>query len=299
MSSDPNIFECLLDPSEIFDFYQKIGITLKNERDIANERIRGHALRNTLMLLERTEMIQRRDDEYSKLTSCQTFDSFYATLISGIKNIYTDEVSTIINCDKHYDEVKNQFFIYVNDIPLRYMGLAMLMEQTREFLRVKNRVYFIGIDNYLDVIKQKPVVSLEELQEKLLRDAEHGEKAERFAYEFEKNRLKQLGIDKEPLRISSFDVMAGYDIVSYESSLSDCYDRFIEVKAVSKIGFYWSRNEYETAKLKADKYFLYLVDLKRVNEPRYAPEVIRNPSQDVMESDEWYVEAQSYHIKRI
>ena len=34
---------------------------------------------------------------------------------------------------------KNQFYIYINDIPLKYMGLAMLMEQTGEFERIKNR----------------------------------------------------------------------------------------------------------------------------------------------------------------
>ena len=139
MSSDPNIFECLLDPSEIFAFYQKIGLVLKNDRDIANERLRGNALRNTLLLLEQTLMIQRCDDEYTKRLNCQTKDSFYAALITGIKNTYSDEMATIINCDKHYDEAKNLFFIYVNDIPLRYMGLAMLMEQTGEFERIKNK----------------------------------------------------------------------------------------------------------------------------------------------------------------
>ena len=299
MSLDPNIFECLLNPSEIFAFYKKIGSVLKNDRDIANERIHGNALHNTLMLLEHTSMIQQREGEYIKLLSCHTRDSFYSTLISEIKNTYADEVSTIINCDKHYDEAKNQFFIYVNDIPLRYMGLAMLMEQTGEFERIRNREYFVGINNYRDTFKQKPLLSIEELQKKLQLDIKSGEQAEKFALEYEMIRLKQAGINKEPVRISSIDVMAGYDMVSYESESSTSYDRFVEVEAISKNGFYWSKNEYETAMLKADKYYLYLVDLKNIDKPGYAPDIIQNPAMTVMKSEGWFAEAESYHIKRI
>ena len=300
MSSDPNIFDCLLDPSELFALYQKIGTILKNDRDIANERIRERALRNTLMLLQDTRIIQHCGDEYAKLINCQTYDSFYSTLIACIKNTYSDKVATIINCSKHYDEVKNQFFIYVNDIPLRFMGLAMLMEQTGEFERVKNREYFIGIENYRDVMeKKRALVSIEELQEKLRQDIEHGEQAEKFAWEYEAARLKQAGIDKEPLIISSIDVMAGYDMVSFESTLSVSYDRFIEVKSASNSGFYWSKNEYDTAKRKGEKYYLYLVDLRRVDEPGYAPEIIANPAEIIMQSHGWFVEPQSYYLRRV
>ena len=299
MSSDPNIFDCLLDPSEIFALYQRIGIVLKNDRDIANERIRGKELHNTLELLQQTAIIQKSNDGYIKLKTNQTLDSFFSTLIAAIKNTYTHEVAIITNCNKHYDEIKSQFFIYVNDIPLKYMGLAMLMEQTGEFKRINNRLYFIGINNYRDYIKKKPLVSIEELEKKLRQNVEHGEQAEKFAFEFEKQRLMQLGIDKSPLSISSIDVMAGYDMVSYESVCSENFDRFIEVKAVSSSGFYWSKNEYETAKLKSDKYYLYLVDLKRVSEPEYAPEIIQNPAVNVMQTDGWFVEAQSFHIKRV
>ena len=299
MSTDLNIFDCLLDPLAIFVLYQKLGTVLKNDRDIANEQVRGRALRNTLFLLQHTAMIQKLDEEYIKLKHCPTIELFYPTLLAGIKNTYPEEVSSIINCDKHYDEVKNQFFIYVNDIPLKYMGLAMLMEQTGEFERIKNKEFFIGLNNYHDFLKKKPLISIEELRKKLQQNIEHGEQAERFAFEYETLRLKGDGINKEPLSISSIDVMAGYDMISYESILSDDYDRYIEVKAVSKSGFYWSKNEYDTAKSKAEKYYLYLVDLNRINESGYAPEIIRNPAVNVMMTGEWFVEAESYHIKRV
>ena len=45
--------------------------------------------------------------------------------------------------------------------------MAMLMEQTGEFERINNRLYFIGINNYREFIKKKPLVSIEELEKKL------------------------------------------------------------------------------------------------------------------------------------
>lgn len=299
MSTDLNIFDCLLDPSEIFVLYQKLGTVLKNDRDIANERVRGRALHNTLFLLQHTAMIQKLDEKYIKLKNCPTIESFYTSLLEGVKNTYPEEVSSIINCDKHYDESKSLFFIYVNDIPLRHMGLAMLMEQTGEFERIKNKEYFIGINNYPDIKKEKSLISIEELQKKLQQDIEHGEQAEKYAFEYEARRLKQMDIKNPPVRISAIDVTAGYDIVSYESISSDSYDRFIEVKAVSKSGFFWSKNEYETAKVKRERYYLYLVELGRVGDPGYIPEIIQDPASTVMESDWWFVEAQSYHIRRL
>lgn len=93
--------------------------------------------------------------------------------------------------------------------------------------------------------------------------------------------------------------MAGYDIVSFECRQSQELNRFIEVKAVSGSGFYWSRNEYEIAKLKEESYYLYLVELNKINEMDYIPEIIQNPALNIMEKDEWFVEAQSYFVNRV
>lgn len=68
---------------------------------------------------------------------------------------------------------------------------------------------------------------------------------------------------------------------------------------MSASGFFWSKNEYEVAKLKGDSYYLYLVELGRIDEPGYVPEMIQDPAANVMESDDWFVEARSYHIKRV
>ena len=145
--------------------------------------------------------------------------------------------------------------------------------------------------------KQKQL-SLVQLKKQLEDNALAGENAELFVLSFEKERIGQP-LSEGIKRISEIDVSAGYDIISYNSAQSCAPDRFIEVKAIANAGFFWSKNEYEIAKLKGNTYYLYLVDLGRIGELGYIPEMIRNPATNVMTADHWFVEAQSYHIKRV
>lgn len=90
------------------------------------------------------------------------------------------------------------------------------------------------------------------------------------------------------------------DIVSYESNETEHYDRFIEVKCyMGSPHFFWSENESDVARIKADKYILCLVDYLRMGEPGYQPEFIRNPYETIFDSDEWLVNASSYRIQKI
>ena len=303
MNTDPSIFDFLLAPSDMFAFYTKIGTVLKNSRDITNERGRNKALSNSLLLLLGIAMIQENDGEYSKLVNYQTYELFCGALIVGIRESYPVEFSSVINCEKHYDETRNQFFIYVNDIPSMYMGLAMLLEQTYEFEKAGNKYYFLNIQEYEQEIakysKQKNrQMSLEQLKRKMEENEKAGELAELFVLDYENRRL---GAPKDALvkRISEIDVTKGYDIVSFNSSQSVKEDRFIEVKAVSSEGFFWSRNEYNQAKDKGDKYYLYLVNLQRIEDQDYSPEMISNPAEKIMQSSDWFVEPESYHIRKI
>lgn len=141
-------------------------------------------------------------------------------------------------------------------------------------------------------------LSVENLKKILEENEIAGEKAELFVLSFEKTRIGQP-LCESINRISEIDASAGYDIVSYDSSLSLIPDRFIEVKALSSTGFFWSKNEYEIAKLKGNMYYLYLVDLRRIGEPGYVPEMIQDPATNIMKADSWFVEAQSYHIMRV
>lgn len=146
--------------------------------------------------------------------------------------------------------------------------------------------------------ERRKQLSLEQLKKHLENNELIGEKAELFALEYEKRRLGTPLCEKVR-RISEIDVMAGYDIVSFNSSKSKEPDRFIEVKAISGTGFYWSKNEYEIARLKGDMYYLYLIEIGKIEERDYSPQIIQNPAVNVIDAEEWFVEAQSYFIRHI
>lgn len=147
-------------------------------------------------------------------------------------------------------------------------------------------------------IRKRKAISLEQLKKRLKSDELAGEKAELFVVKYEKKRLGVEGENKVK-RISEIDVTAGYDIVSANSPNSTVANRFIEVKAVSENGFYWSKNEYDIAKLLAADYYLYLVDLSKIDDDNYEPDIIHNPVQHIMENNLWLVEPQSYHIQKV
>lgn len=143
-------------------------------------------------------------------------------------------------------------------------------------------------------------ISLLQLQKKLKQNEEAGNLAELFVMDYESKRLINNQRNMSVRRISVIDVLAGYDIASFESPHSIVHDRFIEVKAISEgDGFHWSINEINIAKLKREQYYLYLVDLQNINNCNYMPTIIRNPVKSVLDSDEWFIEAQSFFIKRI
>jgi len=143
-------------------------------------------------------------------------------------------------------------------------------------------------------------LGIEELKQLLERNSLYGEEAEKFVLSYEKKRLAGHSHLSNVEIISSYDVAAGYDIASYESDTSTEIDRFIEVKSFSSsLSFHWSRNEIDIARLRRDKYFLYLVDRNRMQDMNYEPMMIRNPFIDVMNNDEWQKVADSFSISML
>lgn len=312
MSIETNIFNCLLESNVIYDIYSKIGTVLKTSGDIANEGLQGKALSNTIELLLETQMIEREEGQFRKTEKYIDYSIFSKEMMRKIHSFYRDAVSEIVNCSKHYDEVKNLFFINENDIPLKLKGLAMLMGQLGEFYQTGCKVYFLDIDKYMNQFVEKKTqvnidkcldlftndhrtISLEELQNRLKRNAELGEEAERFALEYEKEKLKSLGIKKEPHQISLIDVSAGYDIASYFNE-TEKPDKYIEVKSCNEaFQFYISRNEIEKAKEKRDSYFLYLYERKKKTIIE-----VQNPYESIFQNQtSWRYESESFVVTKI
>lgn len=159
-------------------------------------------------------------------------------------------------------------------------------------------------DEYINLVSekikdQKKKISIEQLKKVLENNEIAGDLAEKYVLNYERMRLPEIMKDRIRI-ISSIDVKAGYDIISFQSSISNKTDRFIEVKAVSQdYGFYWSTNEYEVAKLKGTKYFLYLVNLEKIKDGNYVPMIICDPANYIMKSNDWLVETQDFRIRYV
>ncbi len=71
--------------------------------------------------------------------------------------------------------------------------------------------------------------------------------AERLSLEYERARLKNLGIHLEPVWVSLDDNTLGYDIQSYNKEPSGIVSRLIEVKSTTNDSIYITRNEWRNA----------------------------------------------------
>lgn len=131
-------------------------------------------------------------------------------------------------------------------------------------------------------------IGIEEFEKSQAQKQIYGEEAEDFILQYEKGRMLKHAKQKMIEKISTYDVSAGYDIISFDSIASLSIDRFIEVKSYSgKPAFYWSRNEMDQARIKKDKYYLYLVNRDEMNKEGYAPLMIQDPYETVYVSPSW------------
>ena len=224
-------------------------------------------------------------------------------ILSTVERLFTEEVldPTLFS----YDVVQGCYSFKNELFPLSFSAIrnVLISQGFLNAIRDGKGTKFYIASTYDSLIakycKEKHKrLSFEKLKKKLEDNELAGETAEQYVLSYEKARIGQPLCERIK-RISEIDVSAGYDIVSFDSNKSQEPDRFIEVKAISNAGFYWSRNEYEIAKLKGEKYYLYLVELHRVNEPGYTLEMIKDPASNVMGNDGWFVEPESYHIKHV
>lgn len=119
--------------------------------------------------------------------------------------------------------------------------------------------------------------------------------SEKYAMQYEKERLRNLNIENLPKQISLLDVTQGFDILSFQSLQSQDYDRFIEVKTFNNFYFYMSNNEYQTAKSLGDKYYLYLV--KHLdNDQKFVIEEVCNPYLKLQNKNDWSIQATDFKI---
>ena len=201
-----------------------------------------------------------------------------------------------------FDAEKGHITIKRSAFPLAYAAVRNFLTMAGALDKEENGEICVAGNYESDWTEQlrnrRKKFTLEQLLEQQEEQSRRGLEAEEFVLGLEKKRLPELA--QKIKRISDFDVAAGYDIVSYENNETEHYDRFIEVKCyMGSPHFFWSENESDVARIKADKYILCLVDYLRMGEPGYQPEFIRNPYETIFDSDEWLVNASSYRIQKI
>ena len=125
---------------------------------------------------------------------------------------------------------------------------------------------------------------LTELQQ---RNKVTGDRGEDYVLSLERKRLAGHPLLYEVKIAGRYDVGLGYDIASFESLTSQKIDRYIEVKTYNgNPHFFLSQSEHAAAEKHTFRYYLYLVDEARLNDPIYEPIIIRNPIQ-ALNNDCW------------
>lgn len=118
----------------------------------------------------------------------------------------------------------------------------------------------------------------DQLQQSQQATSRQGNLGEQFALSFERKRLPEFLRDNIR-HFEEYEIALGYDILSFETRTSILPDRYIEVKTFrGHPHFYWTENEIAAARKYADHYYLYLIDIDRINEPNYEPQIIPNPA---------------------
>lgn len=201
-----------------------------------------------------------------------------------------------------FDAEKGHLTIKRSAFPLAYAAIRNFLTMAGALDKEENGEICVAGEYESDWTEQlrnrRKKFTLEQLLKQQEEQSKRGLEAEEFVLGIERRRLPEMA--RKIKRISDFDVSAGYDIVSFERGGTEHYDRFIEVKCYIGVPhFYWSENESDVAKIKAEKYILCLVDYTRIGEPGYQPTYIRNPYETIFEGDEWLVNAASYRAQKI
>lgn len=132
---------------------------------------------------------------------------------------------------------------------------------------------------------KKRRIGVQELHDQMSQQQIYGEEAEKFVIAFEAERLNGKQVDW----VAEYIANEGYDIASYDKEIDTEHNRFIEVKSYDGLipYFYWSKNEYQVAKQRKDKYWIYLINRTRMNDNDYIPEMIQNPYIEIIEKENW------------
>jgi hypothetical protein len=223
--------------------------------------------------------------------------------------VNSDPIFHDIFCSEYisYDIIYRSVQIDNSAFPLKYSCFKQLLidynilqeHPTKTFNKyIINSRYKKIFDKVVLPEIRKRKIGIEELRKVLEQNQIYGEEAEKFVLKFEERRLNGV---KEIDWVAEYSTSDGYDIASYETEESTDHDRFIEVKSYDRDPyFFWSRNEIDIARIKRNKYYLYLVDRTKMNFPGYIPLVIKDPYENIFKNNlEWEQRIEKIRFQKI
>ena len=290
---EEEIYRKLLPAPKLYSLYLKIGTTIKTQIDFYNSEYDRVAANNSIRVLEQAKIISNTG-YYSKAEQEYSEQEFYTVLREYLEKIVLSELIILLEGKTEFDELEKRVSISRNCIPLRYAGLLMLLESLESVSEKNNKILFSK--KVSDYMSNSSKLSLQKFEEILLYEKQLGEEAEQYVLDFESKKLKDLGIELNPIQVSHIDVSAGYDILSYYSNNADDI-KYIEVKSCDdRYRFHLSRNEVEVSRQRGEKYQLYLF-----NRNNKSIKIIENPYDYyfVNDSSDWVIEVDEYVIHQL
>jgi len=231
------------------------------------------AFDETLLLLEDLNIVRNNYDELFLTKSFSltndSIDDFKKKFLPFLFSARGEISELLRNFLLNFQTDQNEIFFKSTEIQkIKFSDTRNLLLEL-EFITPNdnNTTYYVNPD-YIDMfIEQfsKRKLSPENFKKKQIENDSIGLAAEKIVIEYEKKRLANILQNFNEIEHTSlYNVLAGYDIKSFENYLDNnlkLIDRYIEVKAVSiqDFKFYWSRNEIEIAKVFGEKYYLYLL----------------------------------------
>jgi hypothetical protein len=258
-----------------------------------------------LLAFEELGLIQMNDTVCTPIRSLFTGNNISNSIEELCKTCFSYLMeSNLVYLDRlKYNELADLFFIPKSAFNLGcsvyrnlLITLGALIPCNSEFRIAKSYDEFF--QNLVSEIHHR--VSLEELKQKLLTQEEIGEKGEQFVLSFERNRCNfSQAAQKRIRQISHVDTSAGYDIISFNNESCTSH-RYIEVKTFTgDPHFYWSANEIDSARIRGNNYYIYLVEFGKIENPDYIPEMICNPYLTIKDSRIWKTSPSSFRVDKV
>lgn len=258
------------------------------------------------LILKSSNSVILNEDIIISLKEFEEFkDKFVEFLFKQLKD--DDEFYKIFSSENlSYDVIYKSLQIDNNAFGLKYSNFKNLLldfsvilnhplpEFNSYIINIRYKKFF---DTTVLTEVKKRKIEIEEFLKSLEKRQIYGEEAEKFVLKFEFLRLNGT---KEIDWVAEYIVNEGYDIASYDNEYDEYPNRFIEVKSYDGGNpyFYWSRNEFNVAKLKKDEYWLYLINRSEINLEDYKPIMIRNPHETIFINDEiWSKQIENYRIE--